>query len=286
MGAEVEGFFSGHAADAPVDAEASCVLRAALDEFQLLVFRETSEGTRRQTRPHVEFEADQHVRWLEIFGPALIENEAGRAYQFVSNTHDEGILGDERFAFHSDHAFMPDPIDVISLYALEVPDGGSQTHFTNGLRAARELPEDLRTRAAGRRARHIIDPAAESGVIAIEGPRREGDLPHAYHPILTKHPRTGEDILYVSEQQTDSVDSLEDAESRSLITDLFDHLYSLPFRYVHDWQVGDLLIWDNRALQHARDAIRLGTSRNLRRVSVGGTPVFEFFRRHPKWGLD
>ncbi len=247
---------------------------SALDAHQLLLFRGAT------------VEAEIQVSLLQSLGPALIENDAGRAYQFVSNTHAEGILGDERFAFHSDHAFMEDPIDVIALYGLEVPAAGTETHFVNGLRAAAELPKDLRARIGGLRARHVIDPAAESGNIAVRGPRLPDDLPHAYHPILWTHPRTGEEILYVSQQQTDRVESLGDAEGSDLIEALFEHLYASRFTYVHEWQAGDLLIWDNRALQHARGAIPVGTSRTLRRVSVGGTPVFEYFRANPKWGLD
>jgi taurine dioxygenase len=247
---------------------------AALDEFQLLLFRGAHIG------------ADRQVELLETLGPALIENDSGRAYQFVSNTHEEGILGDERFAFHSDHAFMPDPIDVLSLCAIEVPESGTQTHFANGLAAARALPRSLRERIEGLRARHIIDPAAESGAVPIRGPRLPDDLPHAYHPVLFPHPRTGEDILYLCEQQTDRIENYDHEESRDVIETLFAHLYAPPFALVHEWQEGDLVIWDNRALQHARAAIPQGMSRTLRRVSVGGTPVYEFFRRHPKWGLD
>jgi taurine dioxygenase len=247
---------------------------AALDRYQLLLFRDA------------ELDAESQVEFLESLGPALIENESGRSYQFVSNTHEEGILGDERFAFHSDHAFMPDPIDVLSLYAIEVPNVGTQTHFANGLAAARALPASLRERVEGLRARHIIDPAAESGAVPIRGPRLADDLPHAYHPILFPHPRTGEEILYLCEQQTDRIEDLDHAESRALIEALFEHLYSPRFMWIHEWREGDLLVWDNRALQHARAAIPTGASRTLRRVSVGGTPVYAFFRRHPKWGLD
>ena len=90
----------------------------------------------------------------------------------------------------------------------------------------------------------------------------------------------------MNEQQTDRVEGLAEDESRTLIEDLFAHLYREVHTYTHAWRAGDLVLWDNRALQHARDAIPLGASRNLRRISVGGTPVYEYFRRHEKWGLD
>ncbi len=246
---------------------------AALASHQLLVARE------------VVLEADDQVALLETLGPPLVENPAGRAYQFVSNSHVEGILGDGRFAYHSDHAFMPDPIDVISLYALELPAAGSQTRFVNAKRASEALPPILRTRIGDRYARHVIDPTAPSGRVAIDSRRSSDDLPHANHPILSIHPRTGDEILYVNEQQTDRIDGLAASESDELLRALFDHLYSGAFGYVHEWQPNDLLIWDNFALQHARDAIPPDTHRTLRRVSIGGTSVYAFFEAHEKWSF-
>jgi taurine dioxygenase len=266
-GAEILGFDFGNAANE----EQTRLWHRALDQFQLLVFRE------------VDLDPETQVAFLETLGATLIENETGRAYQFVSNTHEEGILGDESFAFHSDHAFMPDPIDFIALYAVEIPSAGTQTRFTNALAAARDLPEDRRADLAPLRARHIIDPAAKSADIPVRRPRLSDDLPHAYHPILSEHPRLREKILYVSEQQTDRIEDLTEEQSTELIESLFIHLYSPRYAYQHEWQKGDLVIWDNRALQHARDAVAPGLSRTLRRVSVGGTSVYDFFKQHDKW---
>ena len=260
-GAEVLGFDF----DAPANAASTRAWHEALDAYQLLLFRD------------VAIDPEKQVAFVETLGPALIENDIGRGYQFVSNVHDEGILGDDAFAFHSDHAFMPDPIEVISLYGLEIPTSGSCTRFANGLAAARALPVDLLARCKDRRARHIIDPTADSGVVPVRGPRLSDALPHAYHPILMPHLRSGEPVLYLCEQQTDEVEGLERSESGELIEALFAHLYSPRFLLTHEWRPGDLLVWDNRALQHARDAVAPGTRRTLRRVSVGGTSVYEYF---------
>ena len=246
---------------------------AALGAHQLLVVRDAA------------ISADEQVELMACLGEPLVENDSGRAHQFVSNVHEEGILGDERFAFHADHAFMPDPIDAISLHALEIPGAGSCTRFVSGLAAAAALPSALRDRIDGRRARHCIDPSAKSEDVAVRGPARSDDLPHADHPLLRPDPRSGAPVLFANEQQTDRVEGLDAAASRVLLEALFAHLYSGRFEYVHSWREGDLVIWNNMALQHARDAIPAGARRTLRRVAVGGTPVHEYFRRNPKWGL-
>jgi len=254
----------------------------ALEEHQLLVFRDLDSN------PNGDLDAnpEAQVEIAKTLGDPLIENDSGLAYQFVSNTREGGILGDERFAFHSDHAFMDDPIEIISLYGLDVPQEGTQTRFLNCALAAEALPESLREPAETYHARHIIDPAAATDLIPVRRPRLSDDLPHAYHPILMREARTSRPVLYVSEQQTDIVRELDDREGRDLIEALFAHLYDDRFIYVHEWRAGDLVLWDNRALQHAREAIPAGVSRTLRRVSVGGTPVHEYFRRDAKWGLD
>ncbi|MBW2269727.1 MAG: TauD/TfdA family dioxygenase [Deltaproteobacteria bacterium] len=262
MGVEILGFDSG----TRPDADTASLLRSALDEHQILLLREQSLDT------------DAQIALLEAFGPPLVESDDGRRFQYISNTREDGILGEGCLEFHSDHAFMEEPIDTISLYGLEVSAGCGRTHFANGLRAARALPQPLRSRVATLRARHIIDPAADASSVVCRGPRLPDTLPHALHPILWNHPRTHEPILYVNEQQTDSVESLDGAESRALLEELFAHIHSPAFAYVHEWRERDLVIWDNLALQHARDASGHDAARTLRRVSVGGTSVIEFFR--------
>jgi len=272
FGAEVVGA----QVDEILDPQNVSAWHEALAEHQLLVFRDLD----------IDAIPDAQVAIARTLGEPLIENDSGLAYQFVSNTREGGILGDERFAFHSDHAFMNDPIEIISLYGLEIPQEGTQTRFLNCVLAAEALPESLRVQTETYHARHIIDPAAATDLIPVRRPRLSDDLPHAYHPILMREARTSRPVLYVSEQQTDIVRELDDRAGRDLIEALFAHLYDNRFIYTHDWRAGDLVLWDNRALQHARDAIPEGVSRTLRRVSVGGTPVHEYFRSDAKWGLD
>ena len=70
-------------------------------------------------------------------------------------------------------------------------------------------------------------------------------MPHAYHPVLSRHPRTGEEILYVSEQQTDHIESL-DFEVRLLDLDLGfdDRLASLDRLLPRGLELGILFLLD------------------------------------------
>ncbi|MEZ4292142.1 MAG: TauD/TfdA family dioxygenase [Myxococcota bacterium] len=252
----------------PLDAQTFAALEDALARHALLLFR------------HQSLDPEAQVSFLSRFGPPLVENDGGQRFQYVSHTRDDGILGEARFAFHSDHAFMDDPIELISLYGEEVPPGCVGTTFVNARAGAAELPASLRERVARHRARHAIDPAAEASRIAIEAGPLADDLPHAWHPILRTCRRTGDPILYVSEQQTDRIEGLEQDEGRALLAELFAHLAQPHLRYDHAWRAGDLVLWDNVALQHARGALTADVPRSLRRVSVGGTSVIQYFREH------
>jgi taurine dioxygenase len=61
-------------------------------------------------------------------------------------------------------------------------------------------------------------------------------------------------------------------EGRALLDELFAHLYSDRYRYEHRWAVGDLVLWDNLAVQHARPSVADPEPRILRRVTMGVEP--------------
>ena len=92
--------------------------------------------------------------------------------------------------------------------------------------------------------------------------------PRAVHPLVLVHPRTGTPILYVGEMQAERVVELDEQASRDLLDELLAHLYRPEHRYDHAWAVGDVVVWDNLALQHGRGAVTDDGPRTLRRVAL------------------
>ncbi len=228
-------------------------------ERQLLLFRDQVLG-----------EAEQ-LRAVGLFAPAIDESADAAGVNYVSNARSDGILREGVLIFHSDLAFTPHPLHAISLYAIEIPASGSATHFANAVAACRTLPAALRARAAGRSARHVFDLVSQRS----DRPYRLEETPNpvcAEHPVLWPHPDTGEEILYVSEMQTDRIGGLPGAESAALLAALLAHLYLPQHLYCHSWRPGDLIVWHNRALQHARAPFDERERRTLRRA-VAGTGV-------------
>jgi taurine dioxygenase len=111
---------------------------------------------------------------------------------------------------------------------------------------------------------------------------REGRLderaPHTIRPVLWPHRTHGAEILGVWEQHTDAILPLAPDESTALVEELFAHLYRPEHTYVHRWSAGDLVLWDNHALQHGRPDVGVDAPRTLRRVVVGEPQDLSLFR--------
>jgi len=242
-------------------------LREALRRRHLLLLRGESVSERDQ------------IRFAEIFGPVAdesIDGSGGASY--VSNTRADGFARSGELYFHSDLAFTPDPLELITMCALELPASGTSTRFADAMRAAATLPAALRERCRGLRARHLFDLVSQRQDLRY----RLEDFPgaaQAEHPLLLPHHQTGEPILFVSQMQTDRLLGLPGSEAESLLRELLAHLYRPEHLYEHCWQEEDLLVWDNWALQHARPTFDGTQPRTLRRVVAGRTIVKAYEHR-------
>ena len=86
-------------------------------------------------------------------------------------------------------------------------------------------------------------------------------------PIGNPHPRTGRTMLYVCQMMTQEIVELPNDESEGLLEELFAHLYNPDNLWQHEWRNGDLVAWDNLAVQHARSDVQIdGPVRTLRKV--------------------
>ena len=159
-------------------------------------------------------------------------------------------------------AFTPHPTHGIALYALEVPADGAPTRFVDAVRAAAELPSDLRKRLEGRPVLNVYDfRRGDDRPIRVDevDPRS----PRCMLPVLGRHPHTGEEVVMANQLHSDSLVGVSPAESRAILADLFAVLYDERCIFEHRWHVGDLVLWDNIALQHGRRDIPIDEARTL-----------------------
>jgi alpha-ketoglutarate-dependent taurine dioxygenase len=89
---------------------------------------------------------------------------------------------------------------------------------------------------------------------------------------VLSHPLTGEPVLFVSRNFTHHVEGWTEPASADLLEELWSYVESSEVIYQHSWRRGDLVVWDNVALQHARTWFDPATARTLQRVTVSGAP--------------
>ena len=162
--------------------------------------------------------------------------------------------------WHSDLCYLDTPSKLTLLQALEVPerDGVAygDTRFASAVAAHDALPDDLKRRLEGLKAansyRYMWNRKAQAfGVRPVLSEQElEKYPPDAIHPVIRTHPATGQKCLYVCEGYTREIVDIPEAESEELLRMLFTHAVKPDFIYRHKWRIGDLLVWDNCAVQH------------------------------------
>jgi taurine dioxygenase len=180
------------------------------------------------------------------------------------NGREIGSLGNAEAFWHTDLNFVAEPPAASCLYAHEVPPTGGDTGFANMYRAFESLPSDLRRRIDGRTILH--DARFNSA-----GYARETRLPDTSHPIVRTHPETGRKGLYLGRRANARIEGVSEQESDRLLDALWQHAVSGEVTWHHQWQPGDLLIWDNRCTLHRRDSFDATQRRIMHRTQTRGT---------------
>lgn len=258
VGAEITGFDLRRPAD-PTTADR---LRAAFRDHHLLLVRQ----------PGISDE-DQR-RFARIFGEISIrymrtnENRETQT-QYVSNTRTDGILGDGEIVFHQDHVFYEKPLTAIILYAIEIPKSGSATKFRNAHTMLDALPKQLQDRAREIKVLHLFN--YQGDYRAWQDPAEAPpDSPRAWQPLVWTNPETHKDALWLSPLSTVDFAGIDREGGKRLIEELSARTAEIDaaHTYVHQWTPGDLVIWDNRMLHHARLPFESSEARTLRRSSI------------------
>jgi taurine dioxygenase len=227
---------------------------------------------------------EDHNRFTAYFGPlsAMLSNgDTG----YVSNKVAPGtarpgggpvaVTGVEELLWHADGTYGPHPGIGTSLLAVDVAPGATPTLFANCVRALEKLPADLRARIEPLHAVHMRDTVGSSS----SKPWRDklmpkdaepGRIRSQEHPIVYRGPHLDKPLLFVNYLMTSHIADLDRAEGDALLEELYARIYSDDNVYEHEWQTGDIVIWDNIALQHCRPGNMGTATRHLRRLSLDG----------------
>ena len=265
LGAEVLGLDLSQ----PVSDAVFTDIERAWHAHGLLLFREQSIDDLQQVAFAARFGELAHT--LKPYEGAKVHP----ALMFVTNEkkdgHYVGALPDGEMYFHSDMCYREYPLSASMLYAMALPPAGGNTVFAGMYAAYEALPSELAQQIEGRLAMNSYEPGygASNVRMRIETPATEHTLSFA-HPVVRTHPAGGRKALYVNRLMTEYIVGIARSESDALLKALFEHQEQPCFQYEHRWQLGDLLVWDNRCTLHARRGFPPTHLRKMRRVAVRG----------------
>lgn len=174
---------------------------------------------------------------------------------------------DGPLCFHADFSNNQGLLSGACLYASVLPNGPTATIFADTGAAYADLPAEMLERIADLRSVHA---AVVHGTV-VDAPLRHRPEtacePRAEHPLVLRHPDTGKPMLFVSDMQTERILGLPKNESDALLNELAAWIQQDKYVYRHQWQLHDLVAWDQVMMQHSRASERVEGERTLRRTS-------------------
>ncbi|MDJ0779187.1 MAG: TauD/TfdA family dioxygenase [Gammaproteobacteria bacterium] len=225
-------------------------IRDLFDRHLLLLFRRQA------------LDAAQHLALGRLFGP--IEDRSGspdpiETISVVSNIDGDEVVGDEEDLrvlrnvanqqWHTDSTFLPVPALANILRAEVLPSTGGETEFVSTRAAWHDMPDGLQARIRERVIRHRFTHSVARASARLARLERYTKWPDQHWRALWPNPLTGEEALYIASHAC-GVEGMDDAEAQLLIDELVEFCTREEYVYSHRWQVGDVLIWDERATLH------------------------------------
>ena len=184
--------------------------------------------------------------------------------------------------WHTDSTYMPLAAKAAMLMALVVPPEGGETEFADMRAAYDALSSQMQGKLEGLSAHHsLYHSQSKAGYI------HKTDHLYGFHdkgaprrPVIKTHPETGRKSIYTGRHAYGIV-GMAPEESEALLDALMEDACQPPRTYRHSWQVGDLVVWDNRCLMHRARPYDTSHPRVLRASRIAGEPETELAPTYP-----
>jgi len=273
IGAEVIG---ANLADAVHDDALFTEIRAQLIKHKVLFLR------------NQDISRSEHIAFARRFGDLEDHPVAGSDPEHpglvqIYKTPDQPNARYEN-AWHTDATWREAPPFGCVLRCVETPDVGGDTIWANMVLAYENLPEDIKNKISGLRARHSLE-ASFGAVMPIEKRLAlKAQYPDAEHPVVRIHPDTGEKILFVNAFTTHFTNFHTPANVRfgqdcapgsSLLLNYLISQANIPEYQVRwRWKKNSVAIWDNRSTQHYAVMDYPPCHRKMERAGIVGDVPF------------
>jgi len=267
----------------PIDKNTQKAIEHAMDEYAVCVL------------PNQHLEDEQQIAFSRLYGPLEASPGIGRKSEGndpkrrlahgeifdISNLDQNGGILDAQDArssfmrgnqlWHTDSSFRSESASWSMLHARVIPPAGGDTEFADTRAAYDALPDAMKRRLEGLVAEHSLwhSRAKLGGYVPTEEERKS--YPSARHKVVRRHPGSGRDALYIASHASHII-GMPLEEGQALICELMEFATQPQFVYRHKWQVGDLVIWDNRCTMHRATPFEATDHvRDMRRTTIVDT---------------
>ena len=177
--------------------------------------------------------------------------------------------------WHTDQSFREELSSVTMLYSLQAPTRGGETRFCDMAAAYRALPDSRKHEiehlaVEHRHGRSVAPRPGDHAPIPPKG----WDYRTVYHPLVRRHPITGEKTLYGVTGTSQGIRGMDQDAAAALLAELGDHAFQDRFLAAHAHRVHDILMWDNPTTMHSATPIGRATgpddTREILRISLRG----------------
>lgn len=262
-GAQVRGL--NLAADIPAGARAD--LNNAFAEHHVLVIRDQ------------ELTPDGFKHAAQVFGELQPHDKKEThvpGHPDVYYVSNDQIVNGKRIipgeSFHTDHSNHPAPPKATTLFAVSLPRHGGDTQYVNMHDAYDDLPAMTKQQIDDLKAVHVyLSKYSPRSLGQLSEESRRALPPPGIHPLVRTHPDNGRKALYLNPVRMESIIGMDDDAALALIADLMAHATQKKYEYRHQWQPGDMVIWDNRSVMYqANPDYDMNERRYLYRLMLKG----------------
>lgn len=169
-----------------------------------------------------------------------------------------------KHTWHTDRSWTFTPPTGAILHAIDVPECGGDTIWSNTEAAYYSLPHDTQKRISSLRVIHDNQTdLSRKGIIH----------PTVTHPLVRVHPDTKRLALWPSYNVDMHVEGFSAEESAALLLELHSQITKPEFQVRYRWKKGDVAFWDNRCTLHYAVKDYSDYPRRMRRVLVNRNEI-------------